>query len=229
MTQAMQSYVQHGVETIGQLAGNVDGQVRAMATRDELISARIDATVRQQMGILDERLSLLSERMTTDTMTLNEAMTALLDRTDERNRSLAEYLALMNDRVGMETRDLLSAMEQTEARTAERLREIPGTVTELADALDDRMMRVEITAHDAAVGSARELHRAIETRMRGLAELVRSDSMALRDELVKTAALRDERVAETLDERLERVQEAIASSTGWMVEAHGGSRGGLPD
>jgi hypothetical protein len=218
MTQAMQSYVQHGVEAIGQLAGNVDGQVQAIAHRDEDISARIDATVRQQMGILDERLSVLSERMTVDSMTLNEAMTALLDRTDERNRSLSEYLALMNDRVGMETRDILSAMEQTEARTAERLRELPSDVTEIRSAIDERMMRVEITAHDAAVGSARELNRTIETRIRGLADLVRSDSMALRDELVKTTGAQDERVARILDERLGRVQEAIGSSTGWMLE-----------
>jgi len=215
MTEAMQAYVQQGVEAIGQLAGSIGGQVQAIAHRDEDISARIDATVRQQMGILDERLSVLAERMTTDSISLNEAMTSLLDRTDERNRSLGEYLELVNDRVGMHTRDLLLAMEQSETRTSERMRELPG---QMGSSLDERMMRVEITAHDAAVRSARELNHTIEARMRGLAELVRSDTTALREELVRISAMHDASVARTLDERLAHVQEAITTSTGRMFE-----------
>jgi len=52
----------------------------------------------------------------------------------------------------------------------------------------------------------------------GLAELVRSDSLALRDELVRTTAQQDEQVARTLDERLGRVSESLTSATSWMVE-----------
>jgi hypothetical protein len=178
ITRAMESYVQQGVAVMGQLAGDVELQISTMRKRDEEIGARIGQAAKEQLELLDERIDAVSQRISADATTLNEAIAHLLDTTDERNRSLGEYLELMHDRVGMEGRDVLLTVEAT----------------------------------------AEETKRLFEARMMSLAELVRSDSTALRDELVRTAAQQDEAIARVLDERLTRVSETLTTTTDWMVE-----------
>jgi hypothetical protein len=193
ISQAMESYVQQGVQAMGQLAGRVDSQTSTLSSREQDIDARIGLAAETQLEALEERLRTISDRIAADVTTMNEAMSHMLDTTDERNRSLGEFLELMHDRVGMETRDVLMAIEAMEGRAA-------------------------ATAHDAAMRSAREVTRMLETRVMNLAELVRSDSTALREELVRSAAAQDERVAQVLEERLGRVSESLTSATGWMAE-----------
>lgn len=55
---------------------------------------------------------------------------------------------------------------------------------------------------DAARTAALAINRTIEQRVTGLAQLVRADSEAIRDELVRRTAEVDERIAAILDERL---------------------------
>ncbi len=193
ISQAMESYVQQGVQAMGQLAGRVDSQTSTLSSREQDIDARIGLAAETQLEALEEKLRTISDRIAADVTTMNEAMSHMLDTTDERNRSLGEFLELMHDRVGMETRDVLMAIEAMEDRAA-------------------------ATAHDAAMRSAREVTRMLETRVMNLAELVRSDSTALREELVRSAAAQDERVAQVLEERLDRVSESLTSATGWMAE-----------
>jgi hypothetical protein len=194
ISRAMESYVQQGVQAMGQLAGRVDSQASTLSSREQDIDARIGEAAEAQLEALEEKLHTISDRIASDVTTMNQAMSHMLDTTDERNRSLGEFLELVNDRVGMETRDVLMAIENMESRAADQVK----------TAIDERMTRVEITAHDAAVHSAREVTRTLETRVMGLAELVRSDSTALREELVRSAAMQDERVAQLLARALER-------------------------
>ena len=177
ITKAMESYVQQGVAVIGQLAGDVETQMATIRQRDEEIGARISEAAREQLDLIDQRITSISERLSGETTSLNETIAHLLSTTDERNRSLGEYLELMYDRVGMEGREVLTAVES----------------------------------------SSQETGRAIEARIMGLAELVRSDSTTLRNELVRTTAAQDESLARTLDERLGRVSETLATTTDWMV------------
>jgi len=177
ITKAMESYVQQGVAVIGQLAGDVETQMATIRQRDEEIGARISEAAREQLDLIDQRITSISERLSGETTSLNETIAHLLSTTDERNRSLGEYLELMHDRVGMEGREVLTAVES----------------------------------------SSQETGRAIEARIMGLAELVRSDSTTLRNELVRTTAAQDESLARTLDERLGRVSETLATTTDWMV------------
>lgn len=205
---AMEGYVQQGVAAMGQLAGSVENQITAIAGREDAIGGRLAQAAEAQMQLLDDRIRTISERVAADSTTVSEAVTYLLDTTDERNRSLGEYLELINDRVGMETRDVLMAIGGMESRATESVR----------GAIDERMVKVEITAHDAAIRSAREINHTLESRIMGLAELVRSDSLTLRNELVRSATTQDEAIARTLDERLGRVSETLSTATNWMVE-----------
>jgi len=144
ISMALESYVQHGVEAMGQLAGSTEAQIRSMAARDEEISGLVRSTIDQRMNALGEQLQLMHDRMAAGTTSLHEEMTFL------------------SDRVGVDTREVTDAVGQM-----------------------------------------------VDTRVRGLAQLVRSDSEAIRRELVRTAEAHDEHLAQLLDERLGQVSEVV--------------------
>jgi myosin heavy subunit len=151
ISQAMQEYVQQGVEAMGQLAGSADSSMQAMSAHDE--SDERVRSVEQQISELAEQLQLL------------------YDRTGIAMSSLHESVTFLGDRMGVEARERLE-----------------------------------------------ELNRAFEARVLGLANLVRSDSEALRRELVTTAEAHDERIARLLDERLRQVVETLGDSVGQTLQ-----------
>jgi len=151
ISQAMQEYVQQGVEAMGQLAGSADSSMQAMSAHDE--SDERVRSVEQQISELAEQLQLL------------------YDRTGIAMSSLHESVTFLGDRMGVEARERLE-----------------------------------------------ELNRAFEARVLGLANLVRSDSEALRRELVTTAEAHDERIARLLDERLRQVVETLGDSVAQTLQ-----------
>jgi hypothetical protein len=171
---AMESYVQHGVEAIGQLAGRMDAQLSSIGARDHEVAERIDRTVQEQMALLGEQLQLMFDRMAIDTSSVMETLRHDGERSDTRTRAVGEYVQLLGERIDVASRD---AIEQT--------------------------------------------RRALETRVLGLAQLVRSDSEALRRELVRTAEQLDERTARALDERLGSVSAAVTDGTSRMLNELG--------
>jgi len=64
-----------------------------------------------------------------------------------------------------------------------------------------------------------EMNRAFEAKVIGLANLVRSDSEALRRELVTTAEAHDETIARLLEERLREVTETLTDSVTSTIQA----------
>jgi hypothetical protein len=148
ISQAMQEYVQQGVEAMGQLAGSADSSIQAISAHDEHLRS-----VDQQISELAEQLQLL------------------YDRTGIAMSSLHESVTFLGDRMGVEARERLE-----------------------------------------------ELNRAFAARVLGLANLVRSDSEALRRELVTTAEAHDETIARLLDERLRQVVETLGDSVAQTLQ-----------
>jgi hypothetical protein len=145
ISQAMQEYVQQGVETMGHLAGSADSSMQAMSAHEG---------TEESVRSVDQQISELAEQMQ-----------LLYDRTGIALSSLHESVEFLGDRMGVEARERLE-----------------------------------------------DLNRAFEARVIGLANLVRSDSEALRRELVTTAEARDETIARLLDERLRQVTETLGDS-----------------
>jgi myosin heavy subunit len=153
ISQAMQEYVQQGVETMGNLAGSADSSLQAMSAHD----AVTDQTVRS----VDQQIAELAEQLQ-----------LLYDRTGIAMSSLHESVTFLGDRMGVESRERLE-----------------------------------------------EMNRAFEAKVIGLANLVRSDSEALRREMVTTAEAHDGEIARMLDERLTAVTETLADSVVASIEA----------
>ena len=151
ISQAMQEYVQQGVEAMGQLAGSADSSMQAMSAHDE---------TNERVRSVDQQISELAEQLQ-----------LLYDRTGIAMSSLHESVTFLGDRMGVEARERLE-----------------------------------------------ELNRAFEARVLGLANLVRSDSEALRRELVTTAEAHDETIARLLDERLRQVVETLGDSVAQTLQ-----------
>ena len=153
ISQAMQEYVQQGVETMGNLAGSADSSMQAMSAHDGVTDQTV-RSVDQQIAELAEQLQLL------------------YDRTGIAMSSLHESVTFLGDRMGVEARERLE-----------------------------------------------EMNRAFEARVIGLANLVRSDSEALRREMVTTAEAHDEAIARMLEERLTQVTETLTDSVASTIQA----------
>ena len=145
ISQAMQEYVQQGVETMGHLAGSADSSMQAMSAHDE---------AQTNVRSVDQEISELAEQLQ-----------LLYDRIGIAMSSLHESVTFLGDRMGVEARERLE-----------------------------------------------DMNRAFEARVLGLANLVRSDSEALRRELVTRAEAHDETIARLLDERLQQVIETLGDS-----------------
>jgi hypothetical protein len=152
ISQAMQEYVQQGVEAMSHLAGSVDSSMQAMSAHDDGTEDRV-RSVDQQISELAEQLQLLYER------------------TGIAMSSLHESVTYLGDRMGVEARERLE-----------------------------------------------DMNRAFQARVIGLANLVRSDSEALRRELVSTAEAHDETIARLLDERLHQVTETLGDSVAQSMQ-----------
>jgi len=151
ISQAMQEYVQQGVETMGHLAGSADSSMQAMSAHEG---------TEESARSVDRQISELAEQMQ-----------LLYDRTGIALSSLHESVEFLGDRMGVEARERLE-----------------------------------------------DLNRAFEARVIGLANLVRSDSEALRRELITTAEAHDETIARLLDERLHQVTETLGDSVAQTMQ-----------
>src|SRR6266545_68481 len=164
----------------------------------------------------------------------DQAIRALIAHSDERLQALAARTGRVEDTMNMLAESVRAAREQI-ARSADasmqamsahdgterNVRSVDQQIAELAEQLQllyDRTGIAMSSLHESVTFlgdrmgvEARErledMNRAFEARVIGLANLVRSDSEALRRELVSTAEAHDETIAQLMEERLTRVTE----------------------
>lgn len=182
ISQAMEAYVQQGVTAMGQLAGNADSSVEEFTHREEEVSNRVRELVDRQMSELGEQLQLLYDRTAIAATSLHELVSSLGDRMTIESREASS-----------ESRDaVIGATRQTGQETRDA---VVGATRQQGEETRESVL-------DAARTAALAINRTIEQRVTGLAQLVRADSEAIRDELVRRTAEVDERIAAILDERL---------------------------
>ncbi len=218
ISEAMEAYVQQGVQAMGQLAGSADTSVEEFAHREEEVSSRVGELVDRQMSELGEQLQLLYDRTAIAATSLHELVSSLEDR-----------MTIESRKAGGETRDaVIGATRQMSEETREAVSGATRQMSEeTREAVSGATQRLSAETHevvlDAARAAATAINRTIEHRVTGLAQLVRADSEAIRDELVRRTAKVDERVAAILDDRLagatDRTLEVIDRNMIRMVDS----------
>jgi hypothetical protein len=203
ISEAMEAYVQQGVTAMGQLAGSADSSVEEFTHREEEVSSRIGELVDRQMSELGEQLQLLYDRTAIAATSLHELVSTLGDRMTIESREAAG-----------ETRD--AVVGATRQMSEETRNAVVGATRQMSEETREATL-------DAARTAALAINRTIEQRVAGLAQLVRSDSEAIRGELVRRTAEVDERIAAILDERLvgatDRTLEVIDRNMIRMVDS----------
>jgi len=235
IAKAMESYVQQGVEAMGRLAGTTQAKIDTLHGRlDVEVSPRLEEAIQAQTERLEARLGELAgyvehlqERIGVEVRDLERDLGSMRERTTSM---LIEGIGSLDERLGDLDRRSGAVGEQVGA-----VGEQVGAVGEQVGAVDRRVAGLEGSAAAAAerigamrdelgavgdriAGLDRRIHGIVREQAMSLAQVVRSDSEALRRELVRTAAERDEATARILDERLARVSEALSGATQGMVD-----------
>ena len=230
ISKAMEAYVQHGVQAVGQLAGSVETQIATIAERDRELEERVLGAIGEQMRQLAEQLQLMYERMAIDTASLSESITSIGQRTEERSRAVGEYLHLLSDRIAVAQRETTTGIGQmvdqrvmglahmvrsdSEALRGEIAR-VAGEQDERIEAAIDRAIAARL---DQAV--ARLESRFEETLMRLDA---RSDAAAAAMDLrwETAASAMDARLgglSETLDDRITQLARLIRADNETLAQ-----------
>jgi hypothetical protein len=174
---AMEAYVQHGVQAVGQLAGNVEAHLAAIderdGSRDGELEARIVGAFGEQMTALAEQLQLMYERMAIDATSLGEAITHTGERTEERSRAVGEYLHLLNDRIGVAGTETASEISRV---VDARVMGLARMVRSDAEALRRELVRLA-AEQDEALG------RTLDGRLAHVSDAVAAATATIVDDL----------------------------------------------
>jgi hypothetical protein len=178
----------------------MEAQIHASGLRDRELAQEIGTAVQDQTRLLGEQLQLMYERMALETSSVNDSVTHLAARNEERARGVGEYLDLLSDRVGVSARDSV----------AEIRRVFEGRVLGLAQLVrsDSEVLRNAIVrtadAHDDSVA------RAVDERLASLARLIRSDNETIAQQIVADQ--------ESSKQALRAMKELQASLPGEVIE-----------
>ncbi len=195
ISQAMQEYVQQGVEAMGRLAGSADSQIEAMSVMEVQAGDRVRETVEQQISQLGEQLQLL------------------YDRTGIAVTSLHESVTYLGDRMGAETRDRLAEMNRAfEARVLG----LANLVRSDAEALRGEIVR-SAAEHDEAV--ARTIDERLESVTERITETIAESVRARFEESMAELAARSDEQTRLLEARADQQTRLIDERTGDAVSA----------
>lgn len=208
ISQAMQEYVQQGVEAMGRLAGSADAQIEAMSAMEEQAGVRVRVTVEQQISQLGEQLQLL------------------YDRTGIAMTSVHESVTYLGDRMGAETRDRLAEMNRAfEARVLG----LAGLVRSDAEALRGEMVRTA-AEHDEVV--ARTLDERLASVTDRITETISESVRSRFEESMAELASRSDEQTRLLEARADeqtRLLEARADEQTRLLEARADEQARLLD
>ncbi|HEY7660611.1 MAG TPA: hypothetical protein VIC58_08440 [Actinomycetota bacterium] len=218
ISQALEAYVQQGVEAMGRLAGSADAQMESMgrlvqgtesqieavgrlaetaderlqglARQEEEIGERIRASVDREMASLGEQLQLLYERMAIGATSVHEELTFISDRIGvDARETIASVTRALEGRT-MALAQLVRS--DSEAILSELVRTAGAHDERVAELLDDRLRPVADAFAEVAISMANEIPSRI------------------RDEVAQAVGIRLDESAE----RLDRTIEALGSSAG---------------
>jgi hypothetical protein len=202
-------------DTLQRLADHTYEATESLTRGVHALEEAVQQPAVMEIGDLRDRLSNVVRQISRALETITERDRIIVEAIGERVREHGEVVTQETGRIaqamesyvqqgvsaigqlaGRVDTQLAETVGRFDAQTGELTRRVTGALTERIDALD-------------------RLH---HERALALARLVRSDSEAIRDRLVRMTAEQDEALAHALDERLERASYAITTATQRSVD-----------
>lgn len=204
ITQAVQQRVrEHGelvVSETARITEALESYVQQGVAAMGQLAGGIEAQLERLASREDRIGSRIAEVAEAQIAAIEERLRAIGARISEDSAATNESIAHLLDVTDERNRSLGELLELMHDRVGMETRDVLAAIEGL----------------DARIGSV--LQEELDRKLRALAELIRSDSLALRDELVRTAAAQDEAIARALEERLSGVVQSLTTATRWMVE-----------
>jgi hypothetical protein len=196
---------------IDEVSRQVAGAFKTLADRDQEIVETLQVRIREHGELITQETARISQAMQEYVSQGVEAMGRLAGRADSSMQAMSAHDDETADRarrsVDQQISELAEQLQLLYDRTGIAMTSLHESVTFLGDRMGvDTRERLE------------ELNRAFEARVVGLANVVRSDSEALRRELVRTAEAHDETMARMLEERLTPVTDTLAESIARTIQ-----------
>ena len=192
----------------------VAAALATLAERDEAIVETVRSRVRDHGELITRETTRISAAMEAYVQQGVEAVGRLAGSVDKQLQALTAREEQASDRIAQVVDQQMSMLGEQIQLLFDRLAIDSTSLGEYLQVLNER---IDVSSREAIA----QLHGALETRILGLAQLVRSDSEALRRELVHTAEAIDQRTAVALDERMASVIDAIGQGTARMIEEFG--------
>jgi hypothetical protein len=232
ISRAMETYVQHGVEAMGKLAGSMEAQVQLLTTRDDAITDRVREIVEPQTALLGEQLQLMYDRMAIDTAAISEATSRQTERDEQRGHELHEQVQLVYERMAIDTRSITDAVSELNTAMSRNIMGIARMVRSDAEALRSEIVRtarvddgqVAAILEDRLARVTDEIEvattRLVEQLTRGIAEAHAGLTENLTHALEQQTPVSEERVR-SIEERLDETADALDAKLAGRIEGLG--------
>src|SRR5262245_48459562 len=200
---------------LDEVSRQVTSAFQTLAERDQVILDTVHERIREHSELIAQETSRISRAMQEYVQQGVEAMGRLAGSAD----SQIEAFSAMEEQTGDRVRE---TVEQQISQLGEQLQLLYDrtgiAVSSLHESVSYLGDRIGVETRDRMS----EMNQAFESRVMGLANLVRSDAEALRGEIVRTAESHDQTLARTLDERLseatDRITDEIAASVRTRID-----------
>ncbi len=221
------------------LAESTRATRREMAESAEAIRAVANSPAVHGVQSVRNQLELVENHIAAAFQHLDERDRALIEGIQARIQEHGELIARETTRIveamqgyvqaGAEAVGRLAQRVETHAESfavhdddvAERLRAvIRREIGDFAQQFELTGERIGIGQRDVALAIER-MQRSLEARVMGLAQLVRSDSVALRRHVEETAAELEERIAASADARIDALTRTLAEQVAALTSAIG--------
>ena len=196
---------------LDEVSRQVAGAFQMLADRDQEIVETLQVRIREHGDLITQETARISHAMESYVQQGVEAMGRLAGSADSTMQAMSAHDDESEERA-------LRSVDQQIAELAEQLQLLYDrtgiAMTSLHESVSFLGDRMGVEARERL----EEMSHAFETRVLGLANLVRSDSETLRREMVRTAEAHDERIARMLDERLALVTDTLAGSVARTIQ-----------
>ena len=217
IVEAMQGYVQGGVEAVGQLAQRVDAQISNVGGLDDAAIERVQETVRAEIASFAAQLDQMYERIGIQGREMAETADGVRDMLEQRVHGLAQL-------VRSDSQAIQGLIERVATEQESSVREAIGdglagmaaqtreAMVEHATSTETRMERMEHLVGERVDAISDELGSAVDREMAMLADRIDARIAAVADTVAaRTAEAAGQAVAANLERTVDRPVEQIAA------------------
>jgi len=195
ISQAMESYVQQGVVAMGNLAGETGSEIKSISQRQQDLAEHLEQTVEAKMGQLGEQVQAVAEGERELAGRLEQTVETKMGQLGDQVQAIVEGERELAGHLDRTIEDRMAQLGEQMQLLYDRTAISASALHELVASFGDRVSGDTRAAVAALITT-------IEERVTGLAQLVRSDSEALRGEFARRTTDMDERFGRRLDEGL---------------------------